>query len=135
MQLSRKCEYAFLALIELAKDKQLKSIQQIAEAWDIPKKFLEQIMTILKNAGLIQSVKGAHGGYRLKKNPEEITIAQIIRLIDGPIAPVRCVSKYFYEPTPIERHEGFYLLMIETRDMILDKLEKTTIKDVLHMKK
>jgi len=94
MQLFQKCEFAFLAVIELAKDKQLNSIQQIAKAWDIPKKFLEQIMTILKNAGLIQSVKGPHGGYRLKKNPEEITVAQIIRLIDGPIAHVRCVSKY-----------------------------------------
>lgn len=132
MRLSRKCEYACLAIIELAKDPtQLKSLQQIADAWNIPRKFLEQIMLVLKNTGYVKSVKGAYGGYVLKKHPSEITIAEIIRLFDGPLAPVPSVSEYFYEPSPIEKHQGFFHLMKEIRDMIAEKLEHVTFQEIL----
>ncbi|MCX7697088.1 MAG: Rrf2 family transcriptional regulator [Bacteroidales bacterium] len=132
MRLSRKCEYACLAIIELAKDtSQLKSLQQIAQKWNIPKKFLEQIMLVLKNTGYVKSVKGSSGGYVLKKHPSEITIAEIVRLFDGPLAPVPSVSEYFYEPSPIEKHQKFYLLMKEIRDMIAEKLELVTFEQIL----
>lgn len=104
MRLSRKCEYACLALVDLARyDKKLVKINEISQRQNIPKKFLEQILLILKGAGYVASRRGVNGGYKLAKDPDKITLAEIIRLFDGPLAPVESASEYFYETTPIEK--------------------------------
>jgi len=128
MKLTAKSEYACLALIDLSMnfEKGLRTIGDIAERRHIPKKFLEQILLTLKRAGYVKSRKGADGGYELAKPPSEISVAEIVRLMDGALAPVESVSEYFYEPTPIEQNRELVKLFREIRDYISDKLEKTT---------
>ena len=110
MKLSNKCQYACLALIHLAEnfEKNFVRIEDIAESKNIPKKFLEKILVTLKNAGYIQSRIGTGGGYQLIKNPDKINIAEVIRLMDGPIAPVVSASKYYYANSPIERSDKLW---------------------------
>lgn len=98
---------------------------------NIPKKYLEQILILLKQTGYAKSIKGPNGGYKLAKLPGEITIAEIIRLIDGPLAPVESVSTFFYEHTPIEQNQKLVELFKDIRDYISRKMESTTFKDLL----
>ena len=133
MRLSRKSEYALLALIELGEnyDKQLVKIIDICNKRTIPKKYLEQILILLKGSGYVKSVRGASGGYKLAKKPEDINIAEIVRLIDGPIAPVFSASVHFFEHTPIEQNPKLLKLLKDIRKYIATKLEKTSIKDLI----
>jgi len=134
MKLSAKSEYAFLALILLAEhydSNKLISIAEIARQQDIPKKYLEQILLILKRAGFVKSYKGADGGYKLAKKPKLIHAAEIIRIMDGALAPVESVSKYFYEPTPIEKSKKLLAVFKQIRDYISDTLEKVTLADLI----
>lgn len=133
MRLSKKCEYACLALIELTRhyEDELIQIADIAERNDIPKKFLEQILILLKNAGYIRSYRGARGGYRLAKPPGEITLAEIMRLVDGAIAPVDSVSVYFYESTPSEHNKALLGIFKDIRDYAAARLEGTTFEQLV----
>lgn len=133
MKLSKKSEYACLALIDLSEnfDKEYIKIIDIAQRWSMPKKFLEQILITLKTSGYVKSKKGSEGGYRLTKTPEQISLAEIIRLMDGALAPVESASKYFYENTPIEQHKKLLNVFIDVRDYVADKLEKTTFADLI----
>lgn len=133
MRLSRKSEYACLALLDLAERyaEGLTKIDQIAERKKIPKKYLEQILLLLKSTGHVRSVRGAEGGYRLARPPREITLAEIIRVIEGPLAPVESVSKYFYEHTPIEASPKLVGLLQEIRDYIAERMENTTFADLV----
>ena len=133
MKLSKKSEYACLALIDLSENysNDYNKIVDIANNWSIPKKFLEQILLILKTSGYVKSKKGSDGGYKLIKNPEQITLAEIIRLMDGALAPVESASKYFYENTPIEQHKKLINIFIDIRDYISDKLENITFGDLI----
>ncbi|HBN82878.1 MAG TPA: Rrf2 family transcriptional regulator [Clostridiales bacterium] len=133
MRLSRKSEYALLALVEMAKLEKENTIRtiDICENCNIPKKYLEQILLLLKSAGYVKSVRGSSGGYHLAKNPESITVAEIIRLIDGPLAPVGSASIYFYEKTPIEQNAKLLEIMKEIRSYAATQLEKTTLKDLI----
>ena len=133
MKLTSRSEYALLALIYLARqdmDKTFLSVDTIATAQGIPPKFLEQILLILKRSRYLKSIKGQHGGFALAKRPAEITVAEIIRLFDGALAPTESVRKYFYEPTPIEKEKKLIKLFREIRDFVADKLENTTIADM-----
>jgi Rrf2 family protein len=96
--ISQKAKYAFRALLELAKEKEGGSllISEIAERRHIPKKFLEQILLDLKHHGLVRSRRGKNGGYGLLKAPREITFTQVMRIIDGPMAPLPCLSRTAY---------------------------------------
>lgn len=134
MKLSSKSEYALLALIDLAKihkSNKLSTISVIAERNQIPKKYLEQILLILKRGGYLKSYKGAEGGYKLAKEPKKISLAEIIRLMDGALAPVESVSKYFYEPTPIEKNKKLLRVFKQIRDYISNTLEKVTLADLM----
>jgi Rrf2 family protein len=133
MKLSKKTEYACLALIDLSEhyEGNLIKIQDIATNRKIPKKYLEQILLLLKNSGYVESIRGATGGYKLIKKPSDITLAEIIRLIDGPLAPVGSVSKYFYESTPIEQSKKMMGVLQNIRDYISDVMEKTTFADLI----
>lgn len=132
MNLSSRSEYALLALVYLARHSEegFISVQTIAAAQGIPPKFLEQIMLVLKLSKYLRSHKGKHGGFRLAKPAAKITLAEIIRLFDGALAPSESVSKYFYEPTPIEREQNLIGVFKEVRDLVAGKLENTTLADV-----
>ena len=97
--ISMKCKYALKALVRLAmeSDKKLLHTADIARQENIPRKFLEQILLDLKHARMVKSRQGIGGGYYLVKDPRDISVADIYRLFDGPIAPVLCVSLNFYE--------------------------------------
>ena len=87
-------------------------------------------MLALKRARYVRSSKGQHGGYRLAKSPGEITLAEIVRLFDGALAPTESVSEHFYESTPVEKEKKLVALFKEVRDYAATKLEKTTLADV-----
>ncbi len=133
MRLSRKSEYALLALIDLAQhsDEGYVRIRDICARKTIPRKFLEQILLSLKRSGHVHSVRGARGGYRLARSPQKVTLAEIIRLIDGPLAPVQSVSRYFYEQTPIQNERRLLHVFKEIRDFAARKLERTKLADVI----
>ena len=133
MKLTARSEYALLALVYLArqnKDEYI-SIEIIAKAQGIPPKFLEQLMLAMKRAHFLHSVKGQHGGYALAKNPDQITLAEVIRLFDGALAPTESVSENFYESTPIEKEKKLTRVFKDIRDYVSQKLEETTIADVM----
>ena len=132
MKMTTRSEYALLALIHLARHEGEKfvPIQSIAEAQGIPHRFLEQLLLVLKRARLVKSQKGQRGGYRLGRPPGRISLAEVIRLLDGALAPTESASTYFYEPTPVERERKLLGVFQEIRDLVSAKLEKTTLADV-----
>lgn len=133
MKLTNRSEYALLALVYLARHESdgYISVETIAQAQQIPPKFLEQLMLSLKRARLLRSAKGQRGGYMLAKPTNQITLAEIVRLFDGALAPTESVSENFYEPTPIEKEQSLIRVFKDIRDYISHKLETTTIADVL----
>jgi Rrf2 family protein len=133
MRLSSKSEYALLALVYLARQEegQRVTVENIAKAQGIPRQFLEQILLALKHARYVRSTQGQRGGYCLAKPAGKIALAEIVRLLDGPIAPTDSVSRYFYASTPIEREKRLVRLFREIRNMVARKLEQTTVADVL----
>ena len=133
MKLTSRSEYALLALVYLARHNsdEFISVDSIAQAQGIPPKFLEQILLALKRAHFLRSVKGQHGGYQLAKSPKQISLAEVIRLFDGALAPTESVSENFYESTPIEKEKSLTAVFKDIRDYVSNKLETTTIADVI----
>ncbi len=132
MKLSFRSEYALLALIYL---KRLGvgvyvPVRTIAQEQSIPPKYLEQILLTLKRASYLRSLKGQGGGYCLAKAPDQITLAEIIRLFDGPLAPTGSASVLFYESTPIEKETELLSIFKDIRKSITEKLEETTLADL-----
>jgi Rrf2 family protein len=134
MKLSVRGEYALRALIVLGLNdgKDLVRIQTISDQQNIPKRFLEQILNDLRTAGILESRRGLTGGYKLRLRPDQITLAMVIRLIEGPLAPVSCVSEKFYEKCscPSEEKCGIRSIMKEVRDAIVKILEGFTLADL-----
>jgi Rrf2 family protein len=139
MKLSKKGEYALRALIDLGiaaeVGRELVQVTELADKEVIPTKFLEQIMQELKGAGLVASQRGKFGGYRLARPASEITIGAIIRFIDGPLAPIGCVSHTAYEKCscPDEEHCGLRMLMLDVRNAIGGILDRYSIADVVEV--
>ena len=133
MKLTTRSEYALLALVYLARNETegFISIDTIAKAQSIPPKFLEQLMLALKRAHFLRSAKGQHGGYALAKPADQITLAEVVRLFDGALAPTESVSENFYESTPIEKEKGLVTVFKDIRDYVSQRLENTTIADVM----
>lgn len=133
--LSMKSQYAFKALTMLAEKYKEGPvlISDISKKKKIPLKFLENILLELKKAGILDSKKGKGGGYFLNHPPEKVKVATIIRLINGPIAMLPCVSLYFYERCKNcnEKHCGLHDMMIEVRDATLNIVENRTLRDLL----
>lgn len=133
--LSKKSQYAFKALTYLTErfEKGPVLISEISKKKKIPLKFLENILLELKKADILDSKKGKGGGYFLKKSPEKIKVATVIRLVNGPIAMLPCVSLYFYERCKNcnEKHCGLHDMMIEVRDATLNIVENRTLKDLV----
>lgn len=137
MRLSKRGEYGMRAAIYIALALQdspssVISIRDIAQGERIPVKFLEQILLTLKNAGILRSKVGVGGGYYLGRPADKITLGQIFRTLDGPVAPIRCVSQMAYEPCecPDEATCGLRMVMGDVRDAIARILDNTTLADV-----
>lgn len=132
--LSMKTQYAFKALMYMAQqDKQRPIlIAEISEQKTIPLKFLENILLQLKKAGILDSKKGKGGGYLFAKNPADIKLASVMRLIDGPISLLPCVSLHFYTKCKNcdENYCGLNRVMIQVRDASLAILENKTVADI-----
>ncbi len=137
MKLSVRGEYALRALLVLARDFQeddsVVRIQEISRRQNIPKRFLEQILNDLKSAGIVESKRGVTGGYRLRRAPQEITLAEIVRHIEGPLAPVSCVSERFYEKCscPDESRCAIRSVMKDVREAVVEIMERTTLLELL----
>jgi len=133
--LYRKARYALRALYALANDDSNGPvlIADLAEREHIQHKFLEVILLELRNAGILRSKKGKGGGYALARAPREVTLGQIIRVVDGPLAPIPCVSERAYvrcEECVSEESCGTRMVMKEVRDAISKILDGTTLADV-----
>lgn len=134
--LTKKSKYGIKALIFLGKNygKEPVQIMRIATEEQIPKKFLEQILIELRNAGLLYSIKGARGGYSLNKDPRDIRMTQVIRLLDGPIALMPCVSLNFYRKCDeciSEEICGIRDTFVDVRDAMLQIFNDTSIADMI----
>src|SRR5512134_514516 len=138
MRLSKRGEYGLRAMITLAEASQAGSspvmlqIKEISQREQISPKFLEQILLTLKNAGLLHSKMGVGGGYYLARPASEITLGQIFRVLDGPVAPIKCVSQMAYESCgcPDEETCGLRLVMSDVRNAIADILDNTSLADI-----
>ena len=121
-----------LLVLGLRVDEPLVRIQSISDDQNIPKRFLEQILNDLKSAGFVQSRRGVAGGYRLAKRPEEITLAAVVRHIEGALAPVSCVSEQFYEKCscPDESRCAIRSVMKEVRDAVVKVAETITLAEM-----
>ena len=134
MKLSLRGEYALRALLVLGLNygQAVVRIRTISLQQNVPKRFLEQILNDLKSAGIVQSRRGAAGGYRLARAPEEITLAEIVRHIEGALAPVSCVSERFYEKCscPDESRCAIRSVMQEVRNAVVKIAERVTIAEL-----
>ena len=137
MKLSKKGEYALRTLINLGiaaeVGRRLVRVSELADNEQLPVKFLEQIMQTLKEAGFVKSERGKFGGYRLAQPAGKISVGSVVRLIDGPLAPIGCVSQSAYEKCtcPDEAHCGLRMLMLDVRNAIAGILDRYTLADVV----
>jgi Rrf2 family protein len=135
MKLSVRGEYALRALLVLGQNygrEEVVRIQTVSDQQNIPKKFLEQILNDMKTLGVVESKRGAGGGYRLARPPEDITLASVIRYITGALAPVSCVSDNFYErcTCPDETTCPIREVMKEAREAVVGIMERVTVADL-----
>jgi len=134
MKLSTRGEYALRALLVLGLEygPHVVRIQTISAQQNIPKRFLEQILNDLKSAGIVESRRGIAGGYRLARPPQNITVAAVIRHVEGALAPVSCVSERFYEKCtcPDEARCAIRSVMKEARDAVVKIVERVTVAEL-----
>ncbi len=131
MRLSRRSEYGLRALVDLVRhdDGAPVALAALAERNNLPTKFLEQIMAILKHGGIVRTTLGAHGGYALAADPTTVSIGRVIRLLDGALAPLPCVSLRYYShcSCPDESTCAVRDVMIDVRDAMLEILDTETL--------
>lgn len=132
MKVSSKGEYALRALLTLGQHQgRVMPIQEISEKTLVTTQYLEQILLQLKKLGYLQSKRGVKGGYLLHKNPNEITIGEVIRELEGPLSPMSCASVTKYEPCPLEEDCQLRPLWSLVRDTIAYVLDRTSLEDLL----
>ena len=137
MKISKKSEYAIRALVMIARGGRdsLHQIQQLSRDEVIPVKFLEQILLILRHAGVLSSRRGVKGGYALARDPEKVTVGEVIRLMDGPLAPVPCASSEPAEKCSCPDPDtcALRMLMLKVRHELSETLDNCSIMDVVRM--
>jgi len=135
MKLSKRGEYGLRALQDLARHHGEGAVpaKELAARNNIPQRFLEQILLALKHGRFVRSQKGPQGGYYLARSPQEINLAEVVRQLDGPLAPVSCVSQTAYEACgcPDVEKCGLRRVMKEVRDMVVAKMEETSLADLV----
>ena len=134
MRLSRRSEYGLRALTDLVRHEGEGPIPlgTLAERNRLPAKFLEQIMASLKHGGIVRTTLGAHGGYAIAADPATVSLGRVIRLLDGALAPLGCVSLRYYEPCSCIDEATCSLrdVMIDVRDAMLEILDEQTLADL-----
>jgi Rrf2 family cysteine metabolism transcriptional repressor len=135
MRLSKRGEYGLRALQDLAAHYGEGPVpnRDLATRNNVPPRFLEQILLTLKHGQIVRSKKGPRGGYYLARPPQHINLAEVVRLLDGPLAPISCVSETAYEPCGCPDMEacGLRRVMREVRDVVAGMMERTTLADLL----
>jgi Rrf2 family cysteine metabolism transcriptional repressor len=137
VKLSKKSEYGLRALIELTKNYGRPiTRQEIGARQNVPVVFLEQILLHLKHAGLVASARGVQGGYALIKPPSKVTLGHVIRILDGPLAPIGCVSKTAYQkcldcPYATKSHCPLQHVMGGVRNAIAEILDNYSLEDFI----
>jgi Rrf2 family protein len=133
LKISQKGLYALQAMMTLARrhEQGAIKIRDIAAESDLPEKFLELILLELKNARIVDSVRGARGGYQLRRDPAQIPLSDIIRLVDGPLAPMGDAEQLRTMITQDADHRALYEVLLEVRDAAAKILENTTIADLI----
>lgn len=134
MRLSRRSEYGLRALVDLVRhagDEPI-ALAVLAQRNQLPAKFLEQIMSTLKHGGIVRTTLGARGGYAIAADPAEVTVGRVIRLLDGALAPLGCVSLRYYEPCSCTDEATCPLrdVMLDVRDAMLEILDNETLADL-----
>jgi Rrf2 family protein len=134
MRLSRRSEYGLRALVDLVRhgDDGPIALATLAQRNRLPSKFLEQIMATLKHAGIVRTTLGSHGGYAIATDPATVSIGRVIRLLDGALAPLGCVSLRYYEPCSCVDEAVCPLrdVMIDVRDAMLEILDHETLAEL-----
>ena len=133
LKISQKGLYALQAMMTLARrhDQGAIKIREIAAESDLPEKFLELILLELKNARIVDSVRGARGGYQLRRPPSEIPLSDIIRLVDGPLAPMGDADQLRSMIAQDADHRALYEVFLAVRDAAAKILENTTVADLV----
>jgi len=133
MKLTTKSEYSILALIYIARqhNKDFVKIEDICAKCDIPRQYLVLLLSILRQSGYIKTRRGPSGGYRLARAASKISLAEIIRLMDGALAPTESVSRYFFASTPLSREKQLMRIFKEIRDYVANRLESLKLADLI----
>jgi Rrf2 family protein len=133
LKISQKGLYALQAIMTLGRryGSETVRIRDIAIDSDLPEKFLELILLELKNARIVESIRGAKGGYRLRRAPSEIKLSEIIRLVDGPLAPFGDADQLRALITSDPDHRALYKVFLDVRDAAAKILESTTVADLV----
>lgn len=133
MKISRRGLYALKALIHLAERWEGGAVptREIAAREEIPEKFLEAILATLKNARVVSSLRGREGGYRLARPPREVVVGDVVRLLDGPLAPFGDAAELTRRVRTERRHAGLFDLFLDVRNAAADILDHTTLADLL----
>lgn len=133
MKLSRRGLYALKALLMLAElpPGAVMKIQAVSEREKIPQKFLESILVTLKNSRIVASVRGANGGYRLGRPSDKIMMGEVVRLMDGPLAPFGDAAELRRLVKEDPAHAGLFSVLLDVRDAAAQILDSTSLRDVL----
>jgi Rrf2 family protein len=133
MRVSQRGLYALKALIHLAEawDRGLVKIREIAEEESIPEKFLEGILVSLKNARVVVSQRGREGGYRLRRPPGDVIVGEVVRIVDGPLAPFADAVELAHRVKTEPRHAGLFDLFLEVRNAAAQILDHTSLGDLV----
>ena len=132
MKLTTKSEYTLLLLLALARKVKETPVdlERLCKESEVPYKYAEQLFSVLKKQNIVKGKRGPQGGYLLARPPEEISLAEIVRLMDGPLAATDTVSTHFYSKTPINKEVKLTQVFQEIRDFVSDKLENLSIADL-----
>jgi Rrf2 family cysteine metabolism transcriptional repressor len=132
MWISRRTDYATRAVLALALagDERPINVEELARRTAVPSSVLEQVMPMLRSAGIVRSERGAHGGYRLNRHPEEITLERVVRLFQGQLAPIGCATREQPEPCAMSVGCSMRFVWEEVRDATIRALAETTFADL-----
>lgn len=139
MKFSKKAEYGLRAMIDLgiahSLDYEVVPLSDLAEAENLPMKFLEQIFLHLRREGFVKTQRGKSGGYYVARAMDQVKMGELVRSLDGPLAPIGCASQTAYErcSCPDEDHCGLRMLMIDVRNAISNILDRYTLQDVVEV--
>lgn len=130
MWISKRTDYATRAVLVLSIDERSTKLAELAERCNVPRSVLEQIMPILRNAGIVRSERGPQGGYRLNRQPSDITLERVVRLFEGPLAPIACATRRQPESCVMSPGCSLRLVWKDVRDATISILEGVTFADL-----